>query len=266
MYNFAPLPPAPPIIDDSESDTEPAAYQYEGGVIMGARRMKKELFSAPPPRIQYGRVVSEPRKPIPGWTDGSNAWREQAYNISSKNPATSFTARSSNGIPCTLSRSWARPTLTRPTTAAPVVGTSASDAEMLDRFSASFTRSTSSSSLPSSPLPRSSRASSSSLSSLMSCTKKERPLVAKGAEGKLLVPNVKMRVPRSGSSSSLASQMSSPSRKTVRSPLSQCSSSEEEEREGFYLSTRPRIESKSLQHFLLLSLAYLVPLSSLLVL
>jgi len=76
--------------------------------------------------------------------------------------------------------------------------------------------------------------------------KRERSLVRPGAEGKLLVPNVKMKV-HSGSSASLSSGWSGPtsasSRRSVRSPLSVTSDTDEEDEASS--PRRPAFETRS---------------------
>lgn len=221
MYNFPPFPPPAPV--DDEDDIPTSCNVYSSGIMMASRRITEELLPGPRKRDDYGRISREPRKPIPGWTDGSNAWRNSIYSLSAAKPQQSFAARSSIGVPSTAtSPSFSRSA--RHSTSLPPK-TSESDSEMLHRFSSSFTHCASRASVASSAALRSSSSSASSFST-MSPTKRDRSLVRRGAEGKLLVPDVIMRVSSSASTTSLSSDWSATSsRKSLRSPLSRASTS-----------------------------------------
>ncbi|KAG5730762.1 hypothetical protein E4T56_gene3491 [Termitomyces sp. T112] len=206
MYHWNPLPPPAPV-DDPEP--LPAPADFNDGIIMTGRRINSE-FTSPPKHDARGNIIREPRKPIPGWTDGSNAWRSTVYNLAAPDASSpvkhqSFALRGSRGIQSTFSHPRQQVASSMP---ANVV--SEEDRDRLDKFSQSFRRTSSSlSTFSSSSFPPS---------------RKERPLVQRGAEGKLLVPNVMMRV---NSHASLSSQSSNQC--NVRSPLSQESSSDDGE-------------------------------------
>ena len=92
MYNFPSIPEPLPIFDDntssssssSDSDTTNQYHQYQSVVMMAGKRLKEVLSPERPKRSIYAtnNFPPEPRKPIPGWTDGSNAWRPALYSLS----------------------------------------------------------------------------------------------------------------------------------------------------------------------------------------
>jgi len=215
IYNFPPFPPPAPVQDEPHPGPSYATDPYSSGIIMAARRIMTELAPPPPKKDSYGRIIYEPRKPIPGWTDGSNEWRSSIYSLSAtKSQHKSFAARSSkHGSPRSSYVSPPPP--------------SESDSEMLHKFSQSFTRCASRVSVPSSsPLTPSS-------SSTSPIPRRERPLLHRGAQGKLLVPDVMMRVPSRGSTTSLSSQSSTTySRKDFQSPPPHVVFSEDEGRDS----------------------------------
>ncbi|TFK40542.1 hypothetical protein BDQ12DRAFT_664288 [Crucibulum laeve] len=237
MYNFPPIPPPAPVMDDSSSsETEYYPHEYNSGIMMAGKFLEslcpKPVKQAP----TYGgyRAPVEPRKPVQGWTDGSNAWRATVYSLAtpknSQEPLCqedttkaygSFVAtpHRSRGVYSTVGESRA-PTPRGSRSASSTSSLPASTNDMLSKYSQSFRRSESRSSLSCSP----SSVSSFPLTAPAAPQRRERSLLPKGAEGKLLVPNVKMKV-RSGSSASLSSGWSGPlssagSRRSVRSPLS----------------------------------------------
>ncbi|KAG6857133.1 hypothetical protein H0H87_008703 [Tephrocybe sp. NHM501043] len=216
-YHWAPLPPAPPVLVDEPAVRVTTAPAFDDGILMAARRIKSYL---PPPqrRDALGHIIppKEPHPIIPGWNDGSNGWRSSVYGLtaaasSSSVQHKSFATRSSRGVQSTFSA----PT---ETTIASSNTISADDAERMDKWNSSFRRtSTPISSSPTSPISSASYPPS----------RRERPLLHPGAEGKLLVPNVMMKV--NSSSASLSSQCSAPaSHNRFRSPLSHESSSDDD--------------------------------------
>ncbi|KAF8158369.1 hypothetical protein B0H34DRAFT_674786 [Crassisporium funariophilum] len=239
MYNFPPLPPPPPTFEDSSSsESDYIPRPYTSGVMMAGKLISS--LCPPPAKVHVGphRPPPEPRKVIPGWTDGSNAWRSTVYSFSTpqanQSPfhrdgttskaygsfaATSHRANRGLNSSCTLSSAPAGPSQR-----------STSD-DMIAKFSQSFTHSRSESRASLHQHSTATPCSPASTLSLPQSPKRERSLLQPGAEGKLLVPNVKMKV-HSGSSASLSSAWSGPtsasSRRSVRSPLSVTSDSEEE--------------------------------------
>ncbi|KAG6890818.1 hypothetical protein C0995_003251 [Termitomyces sp. Mi166 len=212
-YGWRPFPPPAPVDDPEPLEATPPVGDFNNGIIMTARRINAEFLPPPPKRDGRGNMIREPRKPIPGWTDGSNAWRSTVYNLSAPDAPASvkhqpFALRGSRGVQSTFSH----PRQQVATSARNVV--SDEDRNRLDKFSQSFRRTSSSNTIPSSPLS----------SASFPPSRKERPLVQRGAEGKLLVPNVMMRVNSHASTTSLSSQWSN-----HRSPLSQDGSSDGED-------------------------------------
>ncbi|KAI0042764.1 hypothetical protein FA95DRAFT_1584328 [Auriscalpium vulgare] len=238
IYDFPPLPPPPPLLTPEEP-AAPFDTDYQSGVMMAARRIKDALCPAPAAQQQHQRTIraasqpgSRERKPIPGWTDGSDAWRANVYSLASPSsdaapgappaperpsPYGSFVAspHRAGGVYSTLGD----PETDTPTgSAARAPPARANTAEELySKYPLSFSRrsdsrtslSSAGSSVPhphSLPVP---------------ARRREHGLLKKGAEGKLLVPDVKMR---SGSASSYQSEASSwrsaSTRSLARSPLS----------------------------------------------
>ncbi|KAG6842654.1 hypothetical protein H0H87_011348 [Tephrocybe sp. NHM501043] len=210
---------------------------------MPARRIKSSL---PPPqrRDAMGHIIppKEPHPVIPGWNDGSNGWRSSVYGLtaaasSSSVQHKSFATRSSRGVQSTFSA----PTET--TTASNTI--SADDAKRMDKWNSSLRRT-------STPISSSLTTACSHPISSASYppSRRERPLLLPGAEGKLLVPNVMMKVNKSRAS--LSSQYSAPaSHNRFRSPLSHESSSDDDNEassnraRSLRSPKRPTVETRS---------------------
>ena len=208
MYNFPPLPPPAPVFPEDDIPARPY-NNYQSGIMMAGRRLQEALCPEPPKRTAYGQnYPPEPRKPIPGWTDGSTAWRASLYSFSAPTDLSTSSSQDditkayqsfaasphrSHGVYSTLSDS------ARAMAAGPFPSRRTEETEELYvKYSESLSRRSES---RASLFPVSSPT---SISPPNSIQRRERPLVKPGAEGKLLVPNVKMRV-HGGSSSSLSS-------------------------------------------------------------
>lgn len=247
MYNFPPLPARLAVFDEEEDTTPPSdpAEEYQSGVMMAARRIKAALCPEPAPkRSSYpfnNQAPSRERKPIPGWTDGSDAWRSSVYSISSVDSANKQAVGSEErasayrSFPASPHRSvGVYSTLSENTT--PVASHAPAPAD----FNASMRSKTQeevSSNYPLTFVRRTdSRTSLSGASpqSLPMARRKEHSLVMPGAEGMLLVPNVKLRShsaasSHSGGTSSVSSCRSGSTRSLVKSPLSRRGSQFSEE-------------------------------------
>ncbi|THH20021.1 hypothetical protein EW146_g1255 [Bondarzewia mesenterica] len=88
MYDFPPLPPRAPLLEEEEEEMssfpEPS-NDYQSGVMMAAYRIKTALCPEPAPKRSshpFNQAPSHNQKPIPGWTDGSDAWRSSVYSLS----------------------------------------------------------------------------------------------------------------------------------------------------------------------------------------
>lgn len=225
LYNFPPLPPAPPILSsvDSMSSSEPEyRNDYQGGTMMASKRIKEVLCPPRPKPSSLYNELPQPRKPVPGWTDGGSEWRQSVYGGYSKRPdnasvgsekaQTSFAASSHRGVnwTSTLSQSNSSSALAPPRPASnlppPRSSQSYSD-ELYTKYSLplsrrsesrmSLFRPSTSSSTHSPPLSPTSTSSSSR-------RRREQPLIKRGAEGRLLVPEVVLT--RNNSSMGLLSQ------------------------------------------------------------
>ncbi|KIM89163.1 hypothetical protein PILCRDRAFT_2441 [Piloderma croceum F 1598] len=294
IYDFPPLPPPPPIIEQadsqsSNSDSEHSFDQYQSGVMMAARRIKAALCPEPVKRSAFNTAPSAPasRDPIPGWTDGSAAWRSSVYSLS--NPTTAPQAvgeqwgnnayksivaspHHSRGVQSTVGEastptshhnaSTASLPVTRPAASAAVRSVSYAD-DLYSKYPLSFSRR--SESRTSLGIPGSYPTSSSAVSFRQ---QQEKPLLKPGAEGKLLVPDVKLKVKTSSSlslsvasSASLSSWRSgssypASSRRSIRSPLNRHSSefsegalsdqgSKSDDDEPLPAPRRPNVETRS---------------------
>ncbi|KAG6850748.1 hypothetical protein H0H93_009371 [Arthromyces matolae] len=207
VYNWPPLPPPAPVLEEEDQPSLPSPANYDNGILMNARRIKAELTLPPPKRDARGDIIPEPRKVIPGWTDGSNNWRSSIYNLTSPDSSSpppqhkSFATRGTRGVQSTLSQP--RQQSSSSSSPHPTTSISPADVKLLDSFNKSF-RHSSRLSPPSE---------TSSLGSSSFSPRKERPLVHPVAEGQLLVRPVTLRV---NSNSSLANQRCS-SHPVVRS-------------------------------------------------
>ncbi|KAF5360585.1 hypothetical protein D9756_004719 [Leucocoprinus leucothites] len=177
LYNFPPPPPPAPI---SYEDPEPCrAPLGDNGLIMAGRYLR-ELCSEPAkPQTSRYRAPVEPPKTIPGWNDGSHAWRSCLYNLSAPAPT-----------PQPKKKKIVRSQLGDASIRSPSSTSLPDDNSiMLNKYAESLTR----------------RSGTISPSSEATAVRRERSLLPPGAEGKLLVPDVTLRV-RTGSSSSVATR------------------------------------------------------------
>ncbi|KAF8555723.1 hypothetical protein OG21DRAFT_1521572 [Imleria badia] len=242
MYDFPPLPPPPPIIPvQSTAPTDPEfRNDYQGGVMMAAKRIQAALCTNPATKRPTSRnELAPPQKPIPGWTDGSDAWRESVYSFSPRSDSvatvgmaskTSFAATSSSGVQWTSSDLATSSSSSFPAQPQSLHRSSQSYTdELYAKYYLPLSRRCESRSTLFPHMPHSTPMSSASTSSRR---RRETPLVKAGAEGRLLVPNVTMRA-HSGSSQSLSST-------SLRSPLSRYPSAISED-----ISSPPQVQVRS---------------------
>ena len=242
LYNFPPLPPPPPTFD--EEDEPPIRItDYNSGIMMAGRLISSLCPPPAKPHVGRHRPPPVPREPVPGWTDGSNAWRASVYSLSSP-PQSPAYPEELNKVHGSLTASPHRAPRASSSSAihslpVPPPSQRSSSDEMIAKFSQSFQRRSDSRSHPSPP--------GEARSFPHSPPKRERAILPPAIEGKLLVPNVKLKV-HSCSSASLSTTWSGSS---ARSPLS---SDGEEQRfkTATSLPKRPVVESETF--FLLLSI------------
>jgi len=228
--------------------------------MMAAKRIQAALCPDPATkRVTSRNELPPPQKPIPGWTDGSDAWRESVYSFSPRSDSMvtvgaaskpSFTATSSRGVQWTSCEGTASsscssfPAQSRSSQHLPRSSQSYTD-ELYAKYSLPLSRrcesrttlfphtaSSGQSVPPLSPTSTSSR------------RRRETPLVKPGAEGRLLVPNVTLRAhSASGQSLSSASLCSPLSR--YPSELSEDSLWNEQRSTSASTSSRPQVQVRS---------------------
>jgi hypothetical protein len=242
IYGFPPLPPRPAILD--EEPREPAAEfdnDYQSGVMMAARRIKETLCSRSDSikTVRSSGQVPKERTPIPGWTDGSDSWRSSVYSLASPNtPISSMNLTSRDERPAAYSSFIASPhrstgvystigdnntpMASMPQAAPPLTAAARANTsdDLHSKYSLAFSRRSDS---------RSSLSGSGSVPQAQSfpapARRREQNILKPGAEGKLLVPDVKLKGSSASSfhsndGASVSSWRSSSTRSYLRSPLS----------------------------------------------
>lgn len=229
-------PPAPPLIRRDTNESTASFDDYQSGGMMSAQRIRAALCPEPPrkrsSRSAYPAEERRERKPIPGWTDGSHAWRASVYNLSAppdmskpfdeesvRGAYKGFVASSqrSGGVYSTVSTptfepaspsAASLPAVTRATATSMQIR-SRSEADELSKYPLLHSRCDSRQSLVGA-LSTSPTGSTRSMPATTSARRKEVSLVKRGAEGRLLVPDVKMtRSPSTTTMSSVTSAGSS---------------------------------------------------------
>ena len=241
IYDFPPLPPRPSLLDEEPRE---AAIEfdndYQSGVMMAARRIRETLcpHSETTKTVRPSGQSPRDRRPIPGWTDGSDSWRSSVYSLASPNTPMSSASHSSRderpaayssfvasphrstGVYSTIGDSntpMASMQSTGPSRLSAAARANTSD-DLHSKYSLAFSRrSDSRSSLPGSapqaqsfPVPT---------------RRREQNILKPGAEGKLLVPDVKLKASsatsvHSNDGASVSSWRSSSTHSYMRSPLS----------------------------------------------
>ncbi|KAF9643406.1 hypothetical protein BDM02DRAFT_1507584 [Thelephora ganbajun] len=211
LYGFPPLPPRPPLLRHEPEQRVDPSKQYQSGVMMAAQRIKANLCKEEPKRSSFTHLNQpslKERKPIPGWTDGTDGWRAEVYSFAkprdpslpvdeSSDPKRAYkgfvaSSQRQGGVYSTLDAKYQVPQpLSDEPTSLPrnkTVG------ELYSKYNLAFARRSES---------RTSMHSSSSVLSMARSLpttvapivkKKEVSILKKGAEGKLLVPDVKLKV------------------------------------------------------------------------
>jgi len=250
LYNFPPLPPLVPSFDDTEGPMP--TREYNSGIMMAGRLISSLCPPPAKPHVGPHPPPLEARKPVPGWTDGSNAWRASVYSFSSRPQHPFYPELSSKASESSFSLSPRAPRASCSSglrsAQAPPSQRSLSD-DMIAKFSQSFQRRS-----VSRPSPHPSTPTLSSPSEAQSISRspprRERALLPPAIQGQLLVPDVRLKI-HSGSSASLSSTWSGPtSACSARSPLSVTSESDEERSSDSASSLpvyrkRPTVETRS---------------------
>ena len=241
IYNFPPLPPRPTILDEEPREAAiDFDNDYQSGVMMAARRIKETLCSRSDTTktVRPSGQAPKERRPIPGWTDGSDSWRSSVYSLASPNtPVSSSSLSSRDERPAAYSSFVASPH--RSTGVYSTIGDSNTPMASMDsagpsRLSAAARANTSDDLYSKYALAFSRRSDSrSSLSGSVPqaqsfpvpTRRREQNILKPGAEGKLLVPDVKLKASsatsaHSNDGASVSSWRSSSTRSYMRSPLS----------------------------------------------
>ena len=202
MYGFTPLPPPLPFTPKTAALAAKPPPLLEGGTILVACCIKAALCIKTT-RSFWGDPISndpsEDNKPIPGWTDGSNTWRASVYGFA---PPRDFTRPDSDdaairaygsyvasphrsqGVHLTLDEYPLTTTVNNDNLPSSVhlvaAQTDATTQKLYNQYSATFAQHSHSRHLLSHTGP------------LCSCSTCEFSLLKLGAEGRLLVPDVKM--------------------------------------------------------------------------
>lgn len=229
IYDFPPLPPPGPIlpIDGNAKAPEPdhRFNEYQGGIMMVSKKIEATLCNRTSNK-QGSSFNAEPSKPIPGWTDGSHAWRQSVYNFSPRPSSIttvgteqkpSFAASSHRGVQWTLTNGSPGSPSSLPATqcsnhSIPRSSQSYQD-ELYAKYYLPFTRRSES---RTTLFPSSTSHSSSSIApvapSSTSTTRRRRenPVIKASAEGRLLVPKVTLRAHSSSSQSVSSASLCSP--------------------------------------------------------
>ncbi|KZP07871.1 hypothetical protein FIBSPDRAFT_939291 [Athelia psychrophila] len=234
MYNFPPMPPPAPILGPSTSElTRPARGNFEkdfnnGGIMVG-RHIKAALCPEVVKVHAFNSGSAAPpatRGPIKGWTDGSADWRSKVYNTTTPINeddrrqihipfgAGIEPARTVTPVPAAPAAA-SQPQPQQPMRPAPARQNSD---ELYAKYPLSFSRrSESRTSLYTAPstvsLPHTASASS------MRSAQRQKMILKKGVEGRLLIPDVLLR--QSSRTESTSSCRSSASPESISSPL-QC--------------------------------------------
>lgn len=260
IYDFPPLPPPPPILPVRPTVAAEPEYRnsYQGGVMMAAKRIQAALCSDPATkRLTARNELPPPQKSIPGWTDGSDAWRESVYSFSPRSDSvvtvgmaskTSFTATSSRGVQwtssdlATSSSSSSFPAQSRSSQPLPRSSQSYTD-ELYAKYSLPLSRRCESRSTLFPPNASYTAQSVPPLSpaSTSSRRRRETPLVKAGAKGRLLVPNVAMRAPSVSSQSVSSASLCSPLSRHP-SEISEDSMWNEQRSTSASVSSRPQVQ------------------------
>ncbi|KAI0689522.1 hypothetical protein C8T65DRAFT_711781 [Cerioporus squamosus] len=179
-----------PVTRKVTKSADESAPRLDGGIMMAARCIQAVLCSEKPKRSSWGVPAhsqsDDDNKAIPGWTDGLNAWRASVYGFA---PPRDFTRTDADDAAFHAYGSYvASPHRSRDVHSILGEGKPVTE-ELYSQFSASFSRR---SELRSS-VHRSHNLSTYPTGSTRSTLGCEVSLLKPSAEGRLLVPDVKMR-------------------------------------------------------------------------
>ena len=241
IYDFPPLPPRPTNLDEEPREaTIEFDNDYQSGIMMAARRIKDSLCSQSDSAktVRPSGQAPRERRPIPGWTDGSDSWRSSVYSLASPNTPFSSTSLSSRderpaayssfvasphrstGVYSTIGDNNTPMALTNsagPSRLSAAARANTSD-DLYSKYALAFSRRSDSRSSLSGSAPQ-------AQSFPAPTRRREQSILKPGAEGKLLVPDVKLKASsttsvHSNDGASVSSWRSSSTRSYMRSPLS----------------------------------------------
>lgn len=232
IYDLPPCPPPPPFQPDPKPEPSKynAAEDYTSGVMMAARRIQAVLGPQPPKKPSWATPASklstvyanqayavgysgqqQKREVIPGWTDGSDKWRASVYSFARPNEDVDVspdgdrdnrnnayrgfvsTPCRSQGVYSTMGESTdgAAEKIQR-VASQPCTRARSEAEELYSKWDMSFTRRCESR-ISSSHQALSTSPTGSTHSLPTYASRKSRSILKKGAEGKLLVPDVQMK-------------------------------------------------------------------------
>ncbi|KAI9510578.1 hypothetical protein F5148DRAFT_1274687 [Russula earlei] len=237
IYDFPPLPPRPTILDEEPREA-PIEFDndYRSGVMMAARHIKETLCSQKTVR-RSGQNPRE-RGAIPGWTDGSDSWRTSVYSLARPNTPISSTSLAcrderpaaygsfvasphrSTGVYSTIddSNTPVAPTHSAGSSRLSAAARANTSDDLYSKYALAFSRRSDSRTSLSGSAPQ-------AQSFPAPARRREQNILKPGAEGKLLVPDVKLKASSTSSfhsndGASVSSWRSGSTRSYVRSPLS----------------------------------------------
>ena len=233
IYDLPPCPPPPSFQPDPKPEPSKynAAEDYTSGVMMAARRIQVVLGPQPQKKPSWATPASklstvyanqayavsysgqqQKREVIPGWTDGSNKWRASVYSFARpsedvdvspdgdrdnrNNAYRGFvsTPCRSRGVYSTMgeSKDGDLPEKMQRVASQPCTRARSEAEELYTKWDMSFTRRCESR-ISSSHQALSTSPTGSTHSLPTYALRKSRSILKKGAEGKLLVPDVQMK-------------------------------------------------------------------------
>ncbi|KAH9997943.1 hypothetical protein BJV77DRAFT_1058872 [Russula vinacea] len=228
IYDFPPLPPRPSILDEEPRETAiEFDNDYQSGVMMAARRIRETLCykSDTTKTVRPSGQSPKERRPIPGWTDGSDSWRSSVYSLASPNTPSAYSSfvaspHRSTGVYSTIgdNNTPMAPSHSSGSSRLSAAARANTSDDLYSKYALAFSRRSDSRSSLSGSAPQ-------AQSFPVPTRRREQNILKPGAEGKLLVPSVTLKGSsatsvHSNDGASVSSCRSSSTRSYMHSPLS----------------------------------------------